>query len=126
VTRAAARSWWRWTARFAAAAAAAVLATFLLAWPASAHATLVSTDPADGEVLPQTPDLVTLTFSEPVNLPADAAQLFDAQGEQLEASASGEDRDVLIDVPDQLAAGTYVVTWRVVSAGGHPDRKRGG
>jgi copper transport protein len=64
--------------------------------------------------------VVTLTFSEPVNLPADAAQLFDAQGEQLEAAASGEERDVLIDVPDQLAAGTYVVTWRVVSADGHP------
>ncbi len=115
-----ARSWWRWASRLAAATVAAVCAVLVLAWPASAHATLVSTDPADGAVLAETPETVTFVFSEQVNLPADAVHLFDATGEPLEASSSGQDTEVYVDLPDELDDGTYVVTWRVISADGHP------
>lgn len=88
--------------------------------PASAHATLISTDPAEGEVVPQTPDVVTLTFDEPVSLTAQGIRVFDAQGEPVPADASSADAVVTADLPDELSDGTYVVTYRLVSADGHP------
>lgn len=104
------------------------LAAFLLAVltvggtaaPASAHATLVSTDPADGAVLPEAPDDVTFTFDESVSLVADGLQVYDAAGEPVEAESSARDAVVTADLPDGLDDGTYVVTWRVVSSDGHP------
>ncbi|WP_134738430.1 copper resistance protein CopC [Nocardioides sp. 503] len=88
--------------------------------PASAHATLVSSDPTEGEVLTETPDAVTFTFDEPVSLTAEAVQVFDATGEDVESESSTRDAVITTDLPDQLADGTYVVTWRVVSSDGHP------
>ncbi|NHA01795.1 copper resistance protein CopC [Nocardioides sp. W3-2-3] len=49
-----------------AALLVAVAAVVGLASPASAHATLVSTDPAEGAVVPSAPGQVTFTFDEPV------------------------------------------------------------
>lgn len=98
-------------------AASAVLG---LAAPASAHATLVSTDPAEGEVLATAPGEVTFTFDEPVQLVPDGLLAFDAAGEKVEVDASASGTEVEGDLPDELDEGTYVVTWRVVSADGHP------
>jgi copper transport protein len=98
----------------------AALAVGVSAAPASAHATLLSSDPAEGEVVAEAPDVVTFTFSETVSLTDDSIQAFDAAGESVEASASGEDEIVTADLPEDLANGTYVVAWRVVSADGHP------
>ncbi len=88
--------------------------------PAAAHATLVSTDPAEGEVLAETPDVVTFTFDERVSLTDQGIRVFDAQGEPVSADASSTDTVVTADLPDELDDGTYVVTYRVVSADGHP------
>ncbi len=88
--------------------------------PASAHATLVSTDPAEGEVLAETPDVVTFTFDEPVSLTDESIRVFDAAGEPVEADAASADEIVTADLPDALDDGTYVVTYRLVSADGHP------
>jgi copper transport protein len=44
-----------------------------LAPPASAHATVVSTDPAAGTVLATAPDQVRFTFSEPVSTVPEAS-----------------------------------------------------
>jgi len=98
----------------------AVVALAVAAAPASAHATLVSTDPAEGEVLGETPDVVTFTFDETVSLTDRSIQVFDAAGEPVESDATAEDEVVTADLPDTLADGTYVVAWRVVSADGHP------
>lgn len=43
----------------------ALLFPVLTAGPASAHASVVSTDPADGSVLSTAPAAVSVTFSEP-------------------------------------------------------------
>ena len=59
MTRSGAR---RWAPRTLAAGWLAVLALFLAAPPAAAHATLISTDPAEGEVVAETPDVVTFTY----------------------------------------------------------------
>jgi copper transport protein len=117
VTRSVAR---RWAPRALAAGWLAVLALLLAAPPAAAHATLVSTDPAEGEVVAETPDVVTFTYDEPVSLTDGSIQVFDAAGEPVDSSATSEDEIVTADLPDELAAGTYVVAWRVVSADGHP------
>jgi copper transport protein len=98
----------------------AAIALALAAPPAAAHATLISTDPAEGEVVPETPDVVTFTFDEPVSLTAGSIQVFNAAGEPVESSAAGEDEVVTADLPDELPDGTYVVAWRAVSADGHP------
>jgi copper transport protein len=105
-----------------AAAVLLVVLGVLLGAPgsASAHATLVSSDPTEGEVLPESPGEVTFTFDEPVSLVADGVQVFDAAGEPVEAEAAARDEVVSAEVPDDLADGTYVVTWRVVSSDGHP------
>lgn len=105
------------------ALAAVLLAGLLVgsaAAPASAHATLVSTDPAEGAVVPEAPDQVTFTFSEPISLAGDSLQAYDAAGEPVDIDASARDEKVTADLPDELADGTYVVVWRVVSSDGHP------
>ncbi|WP_435769810.1 copper resistance CopC/CopD family protein [Nocardioides sp. SYSU DS0651] len=107
-------------------AAVLVTATTSLLWvvvaaaPASAHATLVSTDPTEGAVLPEAPTEVTFTFDEPVKLVPRAVQAFDAAGDPVEVEAEARDEVVIGALPDDLADGTYVVAWRVVSTDGHP------
>ena len=105
-------------------AAGLALATLLIlvgaAAPASAHATLVGTDPAEGEVLATTPDVVTFTFDEPVSLTADGVQVFDAAGDPVDSTSTSRDDAVRTDLPDTLDDGTYVVVWRAISADGHP------
>lgn len=99
----------------------AILFVVGTAGPASAHATLVGTDPAEGSVLTSVPDVVTFTFDEPVSLPgADAVQVFDATGEPVESDSSSRDEVVTTDLPDTLDDGSYVIVWRAISADGHP------
>ncbi len=88
--------------------------------PASAHATLVGSDPAEGAVLDAAPDVVTFTFDEPVSLPAQGVQVFDAAGEPVESDSSSRDTEITTDLPDRLDDGSYVVVWRAISADGHP------
>ncbi|MFY1695660.1 copper resistance CopC/CopD family protein [Solwaraspora sp. WMMA2101] len=88
--------------------------------PAAAHATLLSHDPADGALLAEAPSTVTLTFDEPVTLRPGGVQVLDAAGTTVDAAARSVDRTVVIDLPAAMADGTYVVSWRVVSADSHP------
>ena len=105
------------------ALAAALLAGLLVGSagaPASAHASLVASDPAEGELLAEAPDEVTLTFDEPVSVVDDGIGAYDATGEPLDVEAAARDEVVTAELPADLADGTYVVTWRVVSTDGHP------
>jgi copper transport protein len=88
--------------------------------PASAHAELVETDPAQSAVLERLPDVVRLTFSEHVRQVADGIHVFDPDGAELAATATTSDEDLLVTIEDEVARGTVVVAWRVVSADGHP------
>lgn len=99
---------------------AAAFAVVGWAAPASAHATLVSSDPAEGAVLAASPGQVTFTFDEPVQLVPGGLLAFDASGEQVGVEASANGLEVEGDLPDTLDEGTYVITWRVVSSDGHP------
>ena len=106
--------------RYAAALLAGVVLALAPAAPAAAHASLVETDPAEGQVLAESPGEARLTFDETVSVAASGVQVFDAQGEAVTSEAATRDAVLTVDLPDTLAEGTYVVSWRVVSADGHP------
>jgi copper transport protein len=106
--------------RLALAVTLALAALVLLAPSASAHASLVSTDPAEGEVLADAPESLTLIFDEPVALSAQGARLYDASGTEVAADARSVDRVVTVAPGEQLADGTYVLSYRVISADSHP------
>ena len=88
--------------------------------PAAAHASLVKTDPAEGQVLAESPRVARLTFDETVSATAGGVQMYDARGKPVESKPSARDTVLTVDVPDTLDEGTYVISWRVVSADGHP------
>lgn len=91
-----------------------------LAPPASAHATLVSTDPVEGAVLQAAPDQVRFTFDESVRGVPDGVQVFDSQGELVDATASVRGAELEVAPSEPLSDGTTVIVWRVVSEDGHP------
>jgi copper transport protein len=99
------------------------LALFLALPPgsASAHAELVSTDPGDGAVLATAPSSVALTFDEPVFLVPDGFQLYDASGGHRTVPGEAVDATIRAALPPDLAEGSYVLFWRVVSDDSHPE-----
>ncbi len=102
------------------AATAALLLTLGVAGPAWAHASLLGTDPADGAVLPTAPDVITLTFDEPVRVEDGGVRLLDAAGTELPSTARAVDEQVLVTPSAPLGQGTVIVSWRVTSADSHP------
>ncbi|WP_417276653.1 copper resistance CopC/CopD family protein [Castellaniella sp.] len=93
----------------------------LLIWSSGAwgHAALISSTPAAGAVLAQAPATLTLQFSEPVGVTV--LRLINPAGRTQDIHTSGaHDATVQIDVAGQQAPGTYLLSWRVVSADGHP------
>ena len=86
---------------------------------AFAHAALIKTDPADGAVLAQTPTQFSLTFSEPVS-PL-VLTLVKPDGTPVALTSFRlTDQTLEIDNPQALKSGTHVLSWRVISADGHP------
>ncbi|MBV2152697.1 FixH family protein [Kitasatospora sp. SUK 42] len=103
----------------------ALLALMLAgAAPASAHATLESTDPRQNSVVATAPQAVTLTFSETVSLSGDSVRVLDPAGKAVDtgnpAHADGRDNTARVGLNSGLANGTYTVAWRAVSADSHP------
>ncbi|MGF3056982.1 copper resistance protein CopC [Microbacterium sp. YY-01] len=88
--------------------------------PANAHAILLDTTPGDGEALEQAPETAELQFNEPVQLIEDAIRLFPSDGDPIALNAQTHDHAVVISLPDRLADGTYALSYRIVSADGHP------
>lgn len=103
----------------ATAGLAGLLLLVATAMTAAAHANLIETDPANGAVVPEAPAEITLTFDEPVQVRDDSIQVIDASGAGLDVSARTSDSSVIVELPDGLDDGTYVVSWRVISADTH-------
>ncbi|MEU8923467.1 FixH family protein [Kitasatospora sp. NPDC048545] len=103
----------------------ALLALMLAgAGPASAHATLDSTDPRQNSVVATAPQAVTLTFSESVSLSSDSVRVLDPAGKAVDtgdpAHADGRGNTARVGLKGGLANGTYTVAWRAVSDDSHP------
>jgi copper transport protein len=95
----------------------ALLAVFA-ASSAFAHATLLKSDPADGLVVATAPAALVLTFNEPVSPIAIRLIADDGTGVDL-PGVEPHNEQVSVPLPP-LKEGTHALSWRVVSADGHP------
>ncbi|WP_061965214.1 copper resistance CopC family protein [Demequina aurantiaca] len=87
---------------------------------ASAHTSLISETPADGDVLTELTD-VELEFSEELLDIGNSVTLTDAEGTTLDLAIDlTVPRVLTAPLPADLTAGDYVVDWRVVANDGHP------
>jgi copper transport protein len=108
-----------------AAIVAVVLIVGFDAAPASAHAQLESTNPATNTTygVASPPRKVTLHFGESVGVKLGGVRLYDQRGQLVNTGSpthpSGDGSTVEATLP-HLGTGTYVVTWRVISADTHP------
>jgi copper transport protein len=101
------------------ASLATLLAVLCCATVASAHASLVATEPGDGSVLAAAPKNIQLRFNETVT-PA-VVSLIDAEGKTRDDIAvRAVDQTIVITPPLSLPRGTQVVSYRVISQDGHP------
>jgi len=97
---------------------AALLSALCIAGAAWAHATLVSSEPADGSVLTLPPKMVQLHFNE--SIAPSVIGVIDASGKARDVATRAVGQSVLIVLPDDLPQGTQIVSYRVVSQDGHP------
>ncbi|MEV1062841.1 copper resistance protein CopC [Streptomyces sp. NPDC050263] len=92
------------------------------AGPASAHAALTGSDPAQGVVVDKAPTQVSLTFSETVSLSDDSLRVLDPKGTRVDtgkpSNLSGT--TYAVQLHSGLPDGTYTVAYQVVSADSHP------
>ena len=100
--------------------ALAIACVLILAAPvlASAHADLVSSDPASGATLATAPTEIRLTYSEAPDPGVSAVDLLSSGGATLRTGTPTLDGATTLVVPiaDPLPDGVYTVSWRVVSA----------
>lgn len=110
----------RHPARLALAAVAVATAFLWFAAPAGAHSALEASTPTSGETVERSPGSLTLRFNEPVDLPDGSVRLLDVDGEPVGIGApTAVDTLVSAELPE-LADGSYVVAWKVMSADSHP------
>lgn len=102
----------------------ALLALLLVPAGASAHALLVDSDPERGATLREQPRQVELRFSEGVEANFGALRVFDAAAKRVDDGRAvhpgGSGSRLAVGLKGGLADGTYVATYRVISADSHP------
>ncbi|WP_422756446.1 copper resistance protein CopC [Micromonospora sp. WMMD708] len=92
------------------------------ATPAAAHAALVATSPVRDAVIGSPPAEVVLVFSESVSPVIGRVQVLGPDGRRVTAGepvADGATLRIPVRVPDR-PLGTYLVSYRVISADSHP------
>lgn len=87
---------------------------------ASAHDQLVSSSPAPDERLDKTPANITLGFSSPLLTLGHEIRVVDDHAKNWVSDAAVLNRETLTQELPELPDGGYQVSWRVVSADGHP------
>ncbi len=93
--------------------------------PASAHAALTGADPAQGSVVQQAPEKVTLHFSEKVAMSGDSLRVLDPKGKRVDTGevkdvSSGKSASYEKKLHAGLPDGTFTVAYKAVSADSHP------
>jgi copper resistance protein C len=104
----------------------AVLAA-VLALPGlvSAHAKLVSSNPADGATLAAAPATITLTFDSELESAGAALVVTDASGAVVDTGDGGVDlgdterKTMKVSLKSGLGAGDYTATWTLTGDDGH-------
>ncbi|NYF57293.1 copper transport protein [Micromonospora purpureochromogenes] len=114
----------RWVARLGTAAGLLVTLVALLlapAVPASAHAVLASSSPVASAVVPSAPAEVVLTFSESVRKVTGKIRVIAPDGSRADRGEPAfEGALVTVPVDPSGPRGTYLVSYRVISADSHP------
>lgn len=98
-------------------------ATLALAEPALAHDYLVSSTPAANSTVRTAPDAVTLTFDAAVLSTGNGSTVLSVtgpDGKHFETACPVVKNDDVSSAVRLGPAGTYRVTWRIVSSDGHP------
>ncbi|WP_097981868.1 copper resistance CopC/CopD family protein [Streptomyces sp. f150] len=96
------------------------------AGPASAHAALTGSDPADGAVVDTAPKEVTLSFSEAIAVGDDSIRVLDPSGKRADTDtepknlSEGSTVRYGVALHSGLPDGTYTVAWQAISADSHP------
>ena len=83
-----------------------------------AHGVQVISDPAPNAQLSQPPELITITFSEPIERSVSTIQLWDQSGRQVALGALeffSDPKRMAVQVPGDLPPGLYTVVWRNLS-----------
>ncbi len=110
--------------RAAAALLALASGVFFLvgsAAPASAHAAVIAETPGDGQSVARAPATVSATFSEAVSADVGGMSVRNSTGARVDDGQSkSSGATVSVGLRPDLPDGTYVVTFRVLSADGHP------
>lgn len=110
--------------RLACVVAVVVAVLVAVAPSASAHATVVSTSPGDGQVVATAPSAVSVRFDEPVQMQFGALRVFSPSGARVDEGSpshpAGHSDTVEVGLAANLGRGTYTVAWHVISADSHP------
>jgi len=89
--------------------------------PASAHASLIRTDPPQNAVLASAPDAVTLTFTEAVRPVDERIRVIGPDRSRVdEGPPTTTANQLVIPIRKNAGRGSYLVTYRVISADSHP------
>jgi copper transport protein len=108
---------------------AAALLVLLAGWavlavagaaPALAHATVASSDPADASRLEAAPAKVSVTFTEDVSAGSGFLKVVDGSGKQVSGELTQSGPTISVPLQSGLGEGSYIASYRVVSADSHP------
>ena len=109
--------------RRASACAAAIVVALILPAGASAHATLIRTNPANGAVLAHAPRSVTVVFDDSIRLAPGNEAVANAGGASVLAGRARTAARVLtLPLRRRLGNGAYSIRWSVVSDDGHREQ----
>lgn len=97
------------------------LATLLaLATPALAHTSLVGSDPAEGATVTAAPEVITLTFTDPMEAEFSTVTITGPDGTDAAGNLRSDGAAVAVTVAPLTASGRYEIGYRVLSQDGHP------
>jgi copper resistance protein C len=99
------------------------LGLFALAVPASAHNSLISSNPANDASLAAAPQSIVLTFDQPVQEGEglNSVAVTGPDGNEWQGGAATVDSNVVTAPVRELGpTGVYTIGYRIVSADGHP------
>lgn len=105
---------------FVAVVVATAVITVAVPGAASAHSELVSSSPTDGDSTSEIPSEIVLEFNESIQEIGNEIVVVDPEGTPVADGEMVVDGSVVTQPISTGAAGEYTVTWRVVSADGHP------
>jgi copper transport protein len=89
--------------------------------PAAAHAALLETQPQSGAVLAEAPGEAVLTFSEPVRIVSGKVHIIGPDGKAVDGGKpTTEGVRLRIPMKPSTERGTYLISYRVISADSHP------